>query len=336
MIYPQWLKEGDLIGVTAVSDGATEELDIKRFKNASDKLGKSGYMTICTPNVYTADETGRSSSGQERAKQYENLVEDSRIKCIISAKGGNYLNEMLEYVDFEKICARPVWFQGYSDNTGLIHVLTTCYDMAAIYGNNFGDFGMDKWHASIWDNIDLLEGKKKIYEGYDKYQDNFVDRITGVEGYELTKQTKWYTADGMPANFKGRLIGGCLDVLLFLQGTKYDGTEQFISKYKDDGIIWYFESFSTDAENLMLFIWKLKEIGWFKYCKGVIFGRPMFFNSFSGISYQEAAMYALGSLDIPVVFECDFGHKPPRIPLINGALAGVSCVNGKGTIRYLE
>lgn len=336
MIYPQWLREGDIIGLTAVSDGVSDELDRKRFENAISKISKSGYSVLTTANVYTADEKGRSSSGKVRAEQFESLIEDKRVKCIISAKGGNYLNEMLGYVDFEKICSRPVWFQGYSDNTCMTHVLTTKYDIASIYGNNFGDFGMSTWHTAIWDNIDLFEGNKKVFESYDRYQDGFADRVTGFEGYELQNKVEWRTADGKPANIQGRLIGGCLDCLLFLQGTQYDKTLEFIHKYRRDGIIWYFESFSTDSENLMMFLWKLREIGWFENCNGIMLGRPLFYNTFSNTSYEEAVLYALGGLDVPIIFDCDFGHKPPRIPIINGALAGVSCINGRGTIRYLE
>lgn len=335
MIFPEWLKSGDIVGVTAVSDGVSEELDKIRFNNAKDKMQKLGYPVIMTPNVFTADEKGRSSSGDVRAREFSHLLEDNRVKCIISAKGGNYLNEMLSYFDFEKYMERPVWFQGYSDNTGLIHTLTTVYDVATIYGNNFGDFGMDKWHASLWDNIDLLEGKKDVFSSYDRYQDGFVDRETGLEGYSLTKNTCWKTMDGFDACFSGRMIGGCLDVLLFLQGTKYDNTLSFIDKYKDEGIIWYLESFSTDSENLMMFLWKLKEIGWFEHCSGVILGRPMFYNTFSDTSYEDAVRYVFDKLDVPVVFDCDFGHKPPRMPIVNGAIALVECKDGKGTIKYV-
>lgn len=336
MIYPKWLEEGDFIGVTAVSDGVSEELDRKRFENGILKLEKTNHTVLTTPNVYTADEKGRSSSGKERAEQFSLLLDDNRIKWVISAKGGNYLNEMLKYFDFGKMAERPVWFQGYSDNTGLIHPLTTRCDIAAIYGSNFGDFGMEKWHGSLWDNIDLMEGKKKVFSSYDKYQDGFAERITGYEGYQLEKKSFWRSADGKPAGFQGRLIGGCLDVLLFLQGTKYDGTQEFLEKYKKDKIIWYLESFSSDSENLMMFLWKLKEIGWFRYCSGILFGRPLFYNTYSDTSYEEAVLYALGDLGVPVIFDCDFGHKPPRIPMINGALAEVSCAEGKGTVRYLE
>ncbi|MBQ4067763.1 MAG: LD-carboxypeptidase [Lachnospiraceae bacterium] len=334
MIFPKWLKDKDRIGVTAVSDGVNDPLDKKRFENAARKLCELGHEVVFTENVFTADEKGRSSSGKVRAKQFSELLDDEKIKCIIAAKGGNYLNEMLQYIDYEKICSNPIWFQGYSDNTCLIHTLTTKYDIATIYGNNFGDFGMEDWHLSVQDNLALLRNKKNSFDGYDMYQDGFVDRITGYEGYKLEKNVNWNSQNAEKVSFRGRLLGGCLDVLLFLQGTKYDNTLGFIDKYKHDKIIWYFESFATDSENLMLFLWKLKTIGWFEHCAGIIIGRPLFYNTYSNTSYEEAVLYGLGDLGVPIIFDCDFGHKPPRLPIINGAIATVTCENGRGNIYY--
>lgn len=334
MRFPEWLKDNDVIGVTAVSDGVSDELDKKRFENGARKLEEIGHKVIFTENVFTADAKGRSSSGKERAKQFHKLLDNENIKCIIAAKGGNYLNEMLEYIDYERFCSSPVWFQGYSDNTGLIHTLTTKHDIATIYGNNFGDFGMDVWHPGVEDNISILRNMKDSYSSYDMFQDGFADRVTGLEGYIKEKRVKWKTHNNEDVTFSGRLVGGCLDVLLFLQGTKYDGTLDFIEKYKEDGIIWYLESFSTDSENLMLFLWKLKTIGWFDYCKGIILGRPLFYNTFSDTSYEEAVLYALDDLGIPIIFDCDLGHKPPRIPIINGAVATIERKDNKGKILY--
>ena len=34
-----------------------------------------------------------------------------------------------------------------------------------------------------------------------------------------------------------------MDVLLNLVGTRFDKTKEFVHKYKEDGILWYLESF---------------------------------------------------------------------------------------------
>ena len=52
-----------------------------------------------------------------------------------------------------------------------------------------------------------------------------------------------------------------MDVLLNLVGTRFDKTKEFVQKYKEDGILWYLESFSLDSDSLTRGLWQLKEAG---------------------------------------------------------------------------
>lgn len=335
MIRPDFLKLGDSIGVTATSDGVSNELDVARFQNGKRNLEAAGYSVVFTDNVFTADEKGRSSSGEERGRQFNELLADDKVKWIVAAKGGNFLNEMLPYIDYERIQKKPKWFQGYSDNTGLIHTLTTKYDCQAIYGSNFGDFGMQDWHKSISWNLEVLQGERREQTSFERYQENEVERITGLEGYGLDTPVLWspWKKEAESITMEGRLLGGCLDVLIFLQGTSYDNTLEYIDKYKKDGIIWYLETFDMSGEMLMMFLWQLKERGWFQHTKGILFGRPLFYKDYTNTTFEEAVLYALGDLGVPVIFGCDFGHRPPRMSMINGALTRVEWKDGQGRIR---
>ena len=49
--------------------------------------------------------------------------------------------------------------------------------------------------------------------------------------------------------------------------------ETFIEKYKDDGIIWYFDNCELNLDATIRVLWKLNELGYFKYTKAIIFGR---------------------------------------------------------------
>lgn len=336
MIRPKYLKVNDIIGVTAVSDGVNEKEDINRFNNAEKNLNEKGYKVCFTENVFTADETGRSSDASTRIKQFDSLISNKDVSYIVAAKGGNFLNEMMPMVDFDKIKQNPKWYQGYSDNTWLTYTITTKCDMMTIYGNNFGDYGMDIWHRSVSDNLEILEGNNIIQKSYDKYQENFGERITGLEGYNLDSDVIVKCENGNGTEFSGRLLGGCLDVLVYIQGTKYDNTEAFIEKYKEDGIIWYLETFDFAGENLMMFLWKLKECGWFKYTKGFVFGRPLFFREGLGMNYEEAVKYALGDINVPIVFDTDIGHRGPRFTIVNGAKARVCYNNKKISLEIVE
>ena len=65
---------------------------------------------------------------------------------------------MLDYIDFDIIKNKPKWIEGFSDPTGILFPITTKYDIATIYGNNFKSFGAEEWDISLQKNIELLTG----------------------------------------------------------------------------------------------------------------------------------------------------------------------------------
>lgn len=336
MIYPEFIKNKDVIGVTATSNGIIDSLKIKRFINAQKNLRQLGHNVIFTGNVFTALKRGESSRGNVRGDEFNQLVANKDVKAIIAAAGGDYLVEMLPYIDFENLQRNPKWVQGYSDNTSLLFNITTNYDIATVYGNNFSDFGMKKWEVPVIRNYEILSGKETVQTSFEMYEDGFKDSETGLEGYQCDQKVEWTNGrNETKINMQGRLIGGCTDVLFYISGTKYDGTHKFIEKYKEDGIIWFMETFACSSEDLIMHLWKLKEIGWFKYVKGFVFGRPLFFENHADISYEDAVMSMLGEYDVPIIFDADIGHKSPQFAMINGVVADITCQNGKGCIKYL-
>lgn len=334
--YPEFIKKGDLIGISAPSDGDNEEIDFVRLDNGKKKLNELGYGVIETDHVRNSYK-GRSADAKTRTSEFMELISNDDVKLIVSTSGGDYLLEILPYIDFKKIKSKPKWFQGYSDNTGLVHSITTICDLATVYGNNFKDFGMSNWHESLKNNISILQGEDSVQNSFDTYQDGFYERITGLEDYVLTKPVNWRNInyDG-EVIIKGRTIGGCLDVLISLVGTRFDKTKEFVEKYKDDGIIWYLESFALTAESLTLALWQLREAGWFKYAKGFVFGRPTFYDEKAGRngSYEEVVMSVLGEIGVPIILEADIGHKPPQLTMINGAVATLTSIGGKAKLEY--
>lgn len=322
MKFPDFLKQGDGIGVTACSAGfSDDEVNKVRADSAAAQLAACGFPVTETENVRT-DIDGRSSAAKERWQQLHSLVTAEHIRMVLLAKGGDYLAEMLPYVDYEEIERNPKWYQGYSDPTGLLFSITTKCDMATVYGTNYGDFGMRPWHGCLKGNIELLKGNQIIQKNYEYYQDGFLDRVTGYEPYETTEPVKLKAARGEEClHMEGRLLGGCLDVLADLVGTPYEDAKGFAERYKEDGILWYLESFALSRERLPLVLWHLREAGWFQYASGFVFGRPAFFENNTETTYEETVMEALGCLDVPIVTGADIGHKPPYMTIINGAYA---------------
>ena len=336
MNIPDFIKKGDIIGVTAPSAGFTEQIDLTKLESAKFSLSEKGYEVIETDNVRKC-EKGRSSTGKKRAEEFLSLIENDSVKYILSTSGGDFLMEMLEYLDYDLIKYNPKWIQGYSDNTGLIYPITTICDMATVYSGNIGDYGMSLWHDAVKNNLKLLEGKNIEQKEFDLFENEYVKKVTGYEGYNLTDKVKYeFVSENKSENFTGRLLGGCLDVLIMLCGTKYDNTVEFVRKYKEDGIIWYLESFDLSSARIQCALWQLKEAGWFEGAKGFLFGRPCFFRAEYETDFNEAVRTALDSLNLPIITGCDIGHRPPRLTIINGLMAEINFDGTYFRMKYPE
>lgn len=335
MIYPRFLKRGDVVGVSAFSCGIVDDPGRRCFESGVRMLKEQyGLASEFTPNVFN-DIGGKSDTGENRGREFNELVSKD-TPWILSAAGGDYLNEMLGFIDYDNFKKHPCWVQGYSDNTSILYALTTICDVASIYGQNYSAFGKDPYELCQRQNVDLLMGKTDTVESMDYYEDAFHEDESGTAPFFKDKQVEWINGKGEESiEMEGRLLGGCTEVLFSLIGTPYEKTLDFCERYKDDGIIFFFETFSSDDSNLHLHFWQLKEAGWFKHCKGIIFGRPLFYNSYLNKSFREIVSETLSDLDVPMIFDADIGHKNPTIPMINGAYAKIESKCGKGRIKYI-
>ncbi len=334
MIYPKFIKPKDYIGVTAPSDGVIEKQDLYCLDSAIKQLKEKGFQIIETENVRSSLK-GRSSSSVEQAKQLSELWNNKEVSLIICACGGDFLLEMLSECDFSIIRKNPKWLQGYSDPTGFLFTITTNLDIATIYANNFKAFGMRPWHSSLENNLEILKGNLLSQNSFIKYEKKKRDTTIGDEPYYLTKKVYWENLrKEEEIHIKGRMIGGCIDILTDLFGTKFDKTKEFIERYKEDGIVWYFDNCELSSEGLIRTLWKFRDNGWFSYTKGIIFGRSMINKSYYDISFQEAILHSLGDLDIPIIINADIGHVSPRMTIINGAVATITSKNGKGKVVF--
>ena len=325
MIYPEFLKENDLIGVTAPSAGL-DESHLVGYLKSLEHFHARGWQVTETANVRLPEMP--SSSGAQRARELKGLSQDSRVKMIWCAAGGDFLVEMLPDTDFASLRANPKWLQGYSDPTGLLFPLTTKYDVATIYGPNAGGFDMEKLHPALENSLDILSGNIPTQRSFERWQPfDAPSRSDG--GYNLLYPVHWQTPCG-PVDQTGRLLGGCLDVIDILRGTDFIDVPGFAERYEQDGIIWYFDVFAMTAEQVFYSLWSMKQAGWFRTAKAVLLGRVMFPGGMM-LSYEQAVRRALG--DIPLALEADIGHVKPCFTLINGALGHITVEKGRATLE---
>ncbi len=295
MKYPKFLKDGDVIGITALSSGAGDKL--LEVKTSLNHL-KEDYRLIVTPNVY-GDEIV-SSSTETRIKEFNNLL-DEDIKGLMNIRGGDFAYDTLPKLDLEKIVKKKLLTQGFSDTTSFIYTLTTKYDFATIYGANAKSFDSEVLEKYQLDNLEYMKGN--LVE-----QRSYHDRNT----YSINGD---FTSNGV-------IIGGCLDVIRYMLGTEFDGTKEFIEKYKDKKIIWHFDIYALNSVDTYLTLLQMKNLGYFKYSDTFIFGSVRYPNIMCLLEYSEAYKKALGEANI--IVDANVGHIEPRFTILNGSLATVT------------
>lgn len=334
MIYPKFLKKGNTIGVPAPSSGSYDENHSIEIKNSIKKISNIGYNVVTSKNIYNNNK-GRSASGEIRGNEINEMFKNSNIDFLITLAGGSFIVECLQYIDFEYIAKHPKFIQGFSDPTGIIFPLTTKYDIATIYGKNFASYGMEKYSRDIIENLEIISGNMVMQKSYQFYQDSHNENAKPTDGYSLDKKVEWKILDGKNVNITGRVIAGCLDVIIEIAGTKYDGTNQFVEKYKDNGIIWFFDVCGLSKEEIICYIWKLNELGYFKYSKGILFGRCGEDITFNNYTMRDALQDSvISKLKIPIIFDTDISHKKPNMTIINGSIVKINVENGKGSITH--
>ena len=328
---PKYLKENDTIYLVAPSFGCTTSPYVERLDASIPKLKELGFNIIEGKNIYKGKGIASSNTPRSRAKEIMDAFK-SDAKAIISVGGGEVMIEILEYINFDVIKENPKWYVGFSDNTNLTYTITTICDINTIYGAHAPAF-YNLEYTSL-DTYKLLIGEKK-FKGYKKWQLNEYDIDNPLAGYHFD-QKNISLSYGFEKE-KGRLIGGCLDCLVSLCGTKFDKTKEYINRHKDEGVIFFFEACDLTSIGVIRALTQLKYAGWFDNVKAFIVGRSFNFNDESfGISIKDAYLHVLEPLKKPIILDAPFGHLKPTLPLLCGALAEVKFSNNNISIEYKE
>ncbi len=331
MRFPSPLRKGDRIDFVAPSFGVTTEPYATRFEASLRHFEKLGYELNVFPNVYKNEGIAGSASPEERGKEI-NEAFASPSKAVISVGGGETMIEILPFVDFDLIARlEPKFFMGYSDNTNLTFLLPTLCDTVSIYGPHAGSFYAYPFRYAEKDALRMLQGEKDFF-GYPKYSISKNDPEHPLWRYRLT-QEKIIHAYNYDGPFEGTFLGGCLDCLVSLCGTRFDKVKGFQKKHPK-GIVWFLESCDLNAIAIRRALFQLKEAGWFDNAKGFLIGRPLHSEFCFDAGPEECVLDLLSPLGLPILYNVDLGHIPPAMPILSGAEGKVSLEEGNLHIQY--
>jgi muramoyltetrapeptide carboxypeptidase LdcA involved in peptidoglycan recycling len=290
MRYPKFIKPNDNICFIAPSFGATTYPYNCRVKWSKRFFEKNGYNVIIGDNVNKAELPYLSNAPELIGCEFMEMYKNPNVSLLLSVGGGEMQFETLPYIDFEEIKnLEPKWFNGFSDNTNYSFLLTTISDVASIYGHCAGSFGMRNLDQSILDDFNIMRGENLTLKGYPKFQlkSSAYQKTHPLSGYNLKMDKVITSIFNNEEHFEGRMLGGCLDILSLICGTKFDKVKEFNEKYSSDGVVWFLEACDLNLLSFIRSIWQLEHAGWFKHCKGIILGRPIHSEDCFDISLEK-------------------------------------------------
>lgn len=337
--FPKPLRAGDRIAITAPSSGVSGP-DLARLDLVLSHLRGQGFDVV-EGGCLRAQYKDASAPRDKRATELSRFLLDPTVAAIFPPWGGELASELLESIDFEALrSVEPKWLLGYSDLTTLQLPLTLISGWATAHGSNLMDLApsqTDPLTSSVLTVLAADLTQPVTQRSSTLFQRTWVDYAKSVATpLNLTEQVEWKRLDASkePIAFEGRIVGGCLDTIAWLAGSKYGDVPKFIRESDAVGTILYFENAEMGPPALVRALLSLRRQHWFNGLAGLLIGRSAgpVPESADSLSYTGALRSVLGDLPFPVVFDVDIGHQPPQFTIINGSVAKVECENGRGSL----
>ncbi len=334
--YPRPLIPHDAIAITAPSSGVDASM-VPRFEFCKRFLESQQLAITVGTTVF---QTGSIASGspEQRAAELHAFASDPNVRAIVPPWGGEMLIDILDQLDFELLSRDPKWYVGWSDLSTLLLPLTVQTGLATLHGGNFMDSPnvTPSEKLARWMDVVRLTSRA-TFEQYSTsaFSSTWlpIREQPEVTEHQLNTPTTWKILGAERAiEASGRLIGGCLDTISMLPGSRFGDVPKFAREYAADGLLVYLENCDYVTPAMTRALHHLRLAGWFDDANAILLGRSTG-KAVEGFTNADAIANSLGALSIPVLYDLDIGHAPPQMMLINGAVATVNYANGKGSIR---
>lgn len=337
--FPRPLRPGDLIAVTAPSSGVNGAA-LDRLDLVLNHLHSLGYRVI-EGQCLRCEHKNASAPRMARAQELLRFLNDSEVSAIFPPWGGELASEVLDYIDFEKLkSTTPKWLLGFSDVSTIQLPLTLVAGWATAHGSNMMDLAPTQTDPLTSAVLSVLASDFRspvLQQSSTMFQKKWIDYAVQVDvPLNLTEKSEWKRLDGSKSSLtiQGYLVGGCIDTIAWLAGTKYGDIPSFVRRAGKRGTIVYLENAEMSPPALVRALLSLRRHGWFEGIAGLMLGRSAAPEpeSTSNLCYVDALQSVLSDLPCPVLYDVDIGHQPPQFTLINGAHAEVDYEGGRGQI----
>ncbi|GHI07837.1 LD-carboxypeptidase [Streptomyces cellostaticus] len=309
--------------MTSPSSGVAEE-HRGRLDVAVQDLEARGYEVVVGRCM---DGSGHlSAPAAERAAELTEMLTDPAVRAVVPPWGGETAIDLLPLLDFERIGrAEPTWVVGYSDMSTVITPLTLLTGIATVHGNNLMDtpYRTPEGLLSWLDIVSAPQGEPFSQTPPGRYRSGGWDdfrKHPEVRDLTLDAEGTWTRLDAAgDVDVEGRLIGGCIETLVNLAGTRYLDTSRFAG---DEPLLVYVEACEDNAFTICRNLHGMRLAGFFDRAAAVLVGRTHAPDGRS-LTQHQAVLDALAPLGVPVIADVECGHVAPYLPLVNGACGRV-------------
>ncbi|MCU7547994.1 LD-carboxypeptidase [Chitinophagaceae bacterium LB-8] len=305
---PPYLKPGDTLGITAPAGHIT----IERLGPAISIMESWGYK-VKIGNTIGKQDFSFGGTDEERAADFQQMLDDPSIKAIMCARGGYGVVRIVDQLDWARFKLRPKWIIGFSDVTVLhSHIQRNC-GIATIHS---------KMCNSFPDDLAISEPIQ-------------VQTIQSIQEALSGKQMA-YTALPNSCNragiAEGTLVGGNLKVLETLSGT--------VSDINTAGKILFVEDTGEYLYSIDRMFWNLQRTGKLKTLKGLIVGgfniKPDDEGEEFGRSLQEIILSKVKNYTYPVCFDFPVGHQRANFALKCGVKHRLKVTSDETTLIEIK
>lgn len=273
VIKPAGLRPGDTIGIVAPASNIKQDF----LDEGRRELESLGFKTHYRPDITTSYRYF-SGTRERRLHEFLEMLKNPDIDAIFSARGGYGSGQLIPDIDLDLIRNNPKIVCGSSDITMLL--------------NWMDHAGVVSFHGPM-----VATAIRQGTAGYDRSL--MMDLLQGKKAVRFpTDSTKILH----PGRAEGRLIGGCLSVVVAALATKNE------IDTRDSLLI--LEDQDEKPYRIDRMITQLKQAGKFDQVRGVIFGEMLncIQNVNQGYTLEEVVTDLLSEFTFPILYGFATGH----------------------------
>jgi muramoyltetrapeptide carboxypeptidase LdcA involved in peptidoglycan recycling len=291
------------IGIIAPSN-SMNYIDKSLISFGKKKLESLNFNVKIGHNAFK--ENGYNSSKiEERLKDINDFLDDDSIDVLMAAYGGYNCNELLPYLDYDKIKEKKKKFIGYSDTTAILNTIAERTGIITFLGPSFITFcdpnASDDTINSFLkvvianENINLNEPDFFAYDDW-YLKDGFGPR-------ELKQHTGFKSIKKGTA--EGQAVGGNLETLLALAGTNF--FPSVVNK-----ILFIEDLPNVNMGKFRRELIQLSQMNILNKVKGIVFGQFSEESTLNDeLNLKLLVDGILGEINIPIISNVNVSHVSP-------------------------